>query len=37
MAGRLEGKTAIVIGGARGIGAAVIEVFGGQTLPEARL
>ncbi len=27
MAGRLEGKTAIVIGGSRGIGAAVVEVF----------
>lgn len=27
MTGRLEGKTAIVIGGSRGIGAAVVEVF----------
>lgn len=27
VAGRLEGKTAIVIGGSRGIGAAVVEVF----------
>jgi len=27
MAGRLDGKTAIVIGGSRGIGASVVEVF----------
>jgi 3-oxoacyl-[acyl-carrier protein] reductase len=27
LAGRLEGKTAIVVGGSRGIGAAVVEVF----------